>query len=428
VAEPVSFTSLEAVPWQPWETVAFENGRWFDGEGFPRREAVYVVDGYIADAAPTRVDKRIDLSGKYVVPPVGDAHTHMFDGPFGFSGQRELYLHSGVFYAMSVTAPSTSVAKIRAQLRGSKNVDVVSALGAITGPNSHPAEIYEANALGYRTYQQQLENAWKIRQSKKMADDAYYVVESEADVEKKWNIIKERNPDIIKIYLRKSDRYAEGYKKWGAGGGISPKLLPYIISKAKGMGLRTVVAVSNAFDYRQALEAGADIVSHPPCNMSVAVPGPYFDVNTPEACLLSEREAQQSAQNGLAMVIAASEWEKDRADGPAEWEQANVGKLKAAGAALAIGSEAYGATPVPGMIAGARKGLYPALDILRWATMGTPRLIFPGRKVGCLESGCEASFLVLPADPIADMGVLRSILMRVKEGELLLPGQYAAKR
>ena len=32
----------------------------------------------------------------------------------------------------------------------------------------------------------------------------------------------------------------------------------------------------------------------------------------------------------------------------------------------------------------------------------TPRAIFPQRRVGCLEDGCEASLLVLAADPSAD--------------------------
>lgn len=44
------------------------------------------------------------------------------------------------------------------------------------------------------------------------------------------------------------------------------------------------------------------------------------------------------------------------------------------------------------------------------------KAIFPGRKIGRLEEGHEASFLVLGGDPLADFGNVQSIKLRVKQG------------
>jgi imidazolonepropionase-like amidohydrolase len=45
--------------------------------------------------------------------------------------------------------------------------------------------------------------------------------------------------------------------------------------------------------------------------------------------------------------------------------------------------------------------------------------IFPGRKVGRLKEGYEASFLVLGGDPIEDFTAVEKIELEVKQGHLL---------
>lgn len=53
-----------------------------------------------------------------------------------------------------------------------------------------------------------------------------------------------------------------------------------------------------------------------------------------------------------------------------------------------------------------------------WAG-ATPRAIFPGRIIGALRPGYEASFLVLAGDPLTDFGNTTHILLRVKQGHVL---------
>jgi imidazolonepropionase-like amidohydrolase len=49
----------------------------------------------------------------------------------------------------------------------------------------------------------------------------------------------------------------------------------------------------------------------------------------------------------------------------------------------------------------------------------TPRSIYPGRKIGRLAEGYEASFLTLARNPLEDLGAVDSIAVRVKQGCLL---------
>jgi imidazolonepropionase-like amidohydrolase len=46
-------------------------------------------------------------------------------------------------------------------------------------------------------------------------------------------------------------------------------------------------------------------------------------------------------------------------------------------------------------------------------------VIFPQRKIGALEDGYEANFLVLQGNPIQDFNAVKRIRMRVKQGDPL---------
>ena len=99
-------------------------------------------------------------------------------------------------------------------------------------------------------------------------------------------------------------------------------------------------------------------------------------------------------------------------------QRANLARLQSAGVQLLVGSDVF--------IGTARAELH-ALDalgvdratLLRLATRDTPRALFPDRKLGCFEPGCEASFLVLGGDPIADLAQVDMPMLRVKQGRLL---------
>ena len=51
--------------------------------------------------------------------------------------------------------------------------------------------------------------------------------------------------------------------------------------------------------------------------------------------------------------------------------------------------------------------------------MSITRSIFPGRRIGRLVEGYEASFLALPGNPLEDLSAVDSISLRMKQGCLV---------
>lgn len=403
----------------PRAATEYRGGQVFTGKGFV--EASLCVEDAAVVACTDRAESVVNVEGGFIIPPLADAHTHHFDSPYTFAWQRSMYLDAGIFYAMTMTAPTSGVQQIRDRLSGPKNVDVVTALGGITGPESHPAEIYEALALGIRSFEEQVARAEEIHNSRKSADDAYFVVETAAEVKAKWPLILENKPDLIKVFLRSSEGYAEGFGKWGPGGGIDPSLLPLIRDLSAEAGLRLAVSTSSLSDFRVSIAAKADVVTHLPCYQdTMSDPeSPYYGVDTAEACELTRKDAEAAAAIGMASVLIMSEWAKERPEVYVGWERRNVSLLEAAGAPLAVGSNAYGSTVIDGLVAGAQKRFFEPARLLRLATTETARVIMPDRRVACLEPGCEASFLVLDGNPLEDFSRIRAIRLRVKDGEPL---------
>jgi imidazolonepropionase-like amidohydrolase len=97
----------------------------------------------------------------------------------------------------------------------------------------------------------------------------------------------------------------------------------------------------------------------------------------------------------------------------------NLKLLKAAGAKFLMGTDTEGAIfeeaeHLVGL------GAFDTLEALRMV-LGTGRRLFPERRIGCFEPGCEADFIVLGADPTRDIKALREIRSLVKAGRELTP-------
>jgi imidazolonepropionase-like amidohydrolase len=97
----------------------------------------------------------------------------------------------------------------------------------------------------------------------------------------------------------------------------------------------------------------------------------------------------------------------------------NLTVLRAAGVRLAIGSDAYRDDSRREVEYLAGLGVFDPLSLLRLWSEATPKAIFPARRVGCLDDGCEASFLALGADPTIDVRWSQQIRLRVKDGVLM---------
>ena len=83
-------------------------------------------------------------------------------------------------------------------------VDVTYAHGGLTGYNGHPKEVYESLPLGffYPSTPQQKE---QVIHATKRLGDAYWELETPAELNTLWPRILSSKPDLIKIYLTNSE-------------------------------------------------------------------------------------------------------------------------------------------------------------------------------------------------------------------------------
>jgi imidazolonepropionase-like amidohydrolase len=98
---------------------------------------------------------------------------------------------------------------------------------------------------------------------------------------------------------------------------------------------------------------------------------------------------------------------------------ANLQLVKDAGVNIVIGSDRYSATSVSEVFGLRATRVFSDLELLRMWSTATPRAIFPGRKIGKLDAGFDANFLVLAGNPLTDFENVKRIRMRFKEGVLL---------
>ena len=90
-----------------------------------------------------------------------------------------------------------------------------------------------------------------------------------------------------------------------------------------------------------------------------------------------------------------------------------------AGMTIALGLDTYGTTVMPEILYFYENKIFDNLTLLKIAVEDTPRSIFPDRKIGRLQDGYEASFLVFKGDPIKDFLQVKKIEMRFKQGVFL---------
>lgn len=408
--------------------IAVENGRWFNGSGFEEK-TLYIHSGFLEHVRPSRVDSVLDLQGRYVIPPLGDAHTHNLDGEFGLAAVRDAYLAEGTFYVQVLTNTTTGAARVRSQFDGPCSLDVVYANGGVTSTLSHPFLAYEPRAMGLFT---DLEaHADEIRASRIRENDAYWFVDGAEDLARKWPDIQATDPGIIKIFLL--DAVEAGPDTSGPGlphgRGLRPSLVPEIVRKAHRAGLRVAAHVETAGDFAVAVRAGVDIVAHMPGYLFGLNPDGSIDPSAVrERFEITENVARDAGAGGV-FVTPTVGW-TNAASGPdstrlvasrQDLMKQNVVRLREHAVPIVLGSDWYGETGWHEVDAMRALGVWSDVELLRMWAVETPQAIFPGRRIGKLERGYEASFLVLDEDPTRSLDALRNIALRVKQGCVIGP-------
>jgi imidazolonepropionase-like amidohydrolase len=384
------------------DTTAYTNGRWYDGDAFFAGD-MYVRDGAFVPRPRGAPGQVIDLRGAYVTPAFAEGHHHTVICDEERIGQ---FVDAGVLYA-AIMAAALSTEECRAQNHGAGSVEIVSAIAAITAPNAHPSQI----GL-YWLQPDQLDPEWVH-----LADDP-------GDLDRIFARIDEHRPDFIKLILSYSEDYARlrddaSLPSWYRG--IDPSLVPLIVERAHARGLRVAAHVMSGRDFTVAVNGGVDIIAHMPGFAPGNVftpdePHPYLAALTPDSPVyrIARQDAERARARGVVVVTTLN-----HGAGPSA--AANVSLLREVGVPLLIGSDAGEGNAVDEAIALVEGGLMPAAEVLRALTVTTPRYFFPERRIGAFRPGAEATFVVLRADPLADIHNLRAPLMVVQRGTRLRP-------
>jgi len=394
-------------------SIAFLNGLWFDGEDFVPGSR-YSVGGILSAEAPPEVDLTLDLDGQWVVPPYGEAHTHLLEADLA-EEYGELYLRRGVFYARDQGNAPFIRERLEEHFNRPDTLEFVSANQGFTGPGGHPLQIMaQMQSLGA------LPAEWG---EEELQREAVFVVETEDDVARVWPTFLAGEPDFVKVFLLYSEVHAQrrADDRYRYRRGLDPELVRPIAERAHAAGLRVSAHVYTRADFRTALEGGVDLIAH--------MPGIGYEKELPdEHYLLTDEDALLAAERGVSVATTLS----DPAGAPGPISPAtrayfdriivpNLTLLETHGVQLVVGSDRLRMTSDVEAFALRELELFDSLTLLQMWCESTPRSIFPERKIGSLQPGYEASFLVLEGNPLENFANTQRIALRVKCGHLLIP-------
>jgi len=391
----------------PAMSMELRNAQWFDGSEF-RRGSLYVEDGRFVAAKPKRVNRRMELKGQYLISPLGEAHNHNLQNEWGYGQFARSYLQDGVFYAAMLCGDPAGVAPVRKLAGGADAPDVAFVTACITSSDGHPLEMLLRPAS---------EGQPAVTLAD-VADKAVLVMDSPAQVREKWPLVQARKSELIKLVLSYHEREdLRGRPELMGKLGLRAEVAAEIVRMAHASGQRVAAHVDSAADFEAAVRAGVDQIAH--------LPG-YFPHHgdAPESYLLSPASIELAAQRKIAVITttAATGLFKADADLQArirEVQKRNLQMLRDAGVPLLLGSDVFTGTALAEFRSLAALGVLSPAELLRIATQDTPRAIFPKRRLGCFEPGCDASFLVLAGHPLQDPAAVEQPLLRVKQGRIL---------
>lgn len=398
---------------QQTRNIELRNGRYFDGKRFKEVKRFFIADGYFTNRVPDKVDTVIELKGQYVVPPFGEAHTHMLSSQFEATQTVKKYLREGIFYVQVLGNNTQEGQKLSAQFNKPATVDVAYAHGGVTSTQGHPFLIFEPLAMGFFSREEIMENREAIAKSRRMEKKSYWFFDSLKDVEEKWPDYISTNPDVVKIFLLNSERYDELKKDGKLGNkGLHPAVAREIVRRAHAASKRVYAHVESVHDFKQAVAMGVDGLAH--------LPNYSFKCRT-DSCQLQKSDLRGMKKSiAITPTLAVSRQFVDSIDvAQLESEQRRLlTLLHKSKCNILVGSDSYGQTALTEIQYWQALNVFDNANLLKlWCETGNS--IFPNRKIGKLKVGYEGSLLVLASDPTLDFKAVTQITLRVKQGVVL---------
>jgi hypothetical protein len=388
------------------ETVAWRNGAWFDGTGF-RRVDVYSVADRLTLKAPPKIDRTVDVTGRFLTGAFGEAHNHNIPSDDTVRTSRA-YLGRGIFYVMIQTNTPEGPGKIKGLINRPDSVDVLFANGSFTAPGGHPSALVRQNIANGSMTGDDLDGGF------------IHAVRSREDIDRVWSTrIEKQHPDFIKLTLVYSEDRVAGLPRPDSDRhGLDPSLTPYLVSKAHGYRLRVSAHVESAYDFGVAVAAGADLIAHMP---GFAPDADRIKARGAGLYRISEDAVERAARQGT-IVITTIGTEVLRNLAPDLRSQVmealrwNFDVLKRHGVKIAIGSDQTRSSSVPEALTIAGAGLMTNAELLQSLSVTTPAAIFPQRAPFGLAEGAPANFIAFDSSPLEDFESITRISLRVKAG------------
>jgi len=383
------------------------NGYWFNGSIFERKTA-WVNEGVLSFADNGKPnDTIIDLAGKYVIPPFGEAHNHNLESDYELKKRIDSYLDNGVFYVKHPSSIKKRIDPLMHNYNNPGGIDISLAHAPLTAKGGHPIALRQRH-LGYGHFEGLFDTLEEIE------SHGYFIVDNSQELENKWQQVLSFDPDFIKIMLLYSEEYEKRKNDTAYFGhkGLNPELVPEIVKKAHKNNLRVSAHVETAYDFHVAVKSGVDEIAHLP---------EIYNGKT-----ISPEDAILAKEKGVVVTTTASLVTKKQ-NQPNYQElvkniASNLEILNGQGVKIAIGSDMYYDNSVGEFQFLYDLNIFDNLELLKMWCENSPITTFPNRKIGYLKEGYEASFLVLSSNPLKDIrNINESIVLKIKQGEILNP-------
>ena len=392
----------------------FEGASIYTLNGFVKQD-FYTVNGNFTFEPSTIIDSIINLKGKFVIPPFGDAHTHNLDREWQMDFLPQQYAGEGTIYVLNLTGKLNAIKKLRPYFQKRNTIDVAYAHQGLTATVGHPFMAYEPFAMGLE-HKDWGKYTDSIRKSRIDENNSYVFIDTMKDLRQKLGPFFDEEPDVVKIYLLQTEQFAELYRNDRLGdGGLDLAIAKKIIKKAHKRDLPVFAHIETAHDFEQGIRAGVDYFAH--------MPGYGWDGNPLEKIKYEVTEDMLTAaverKVGLIPTLKQALYNTKDSIQKTAFVKDFLVRFKNKGGKILIGSDFFGRTLLDEIKLLIDLDVFTPKEVLKIVCHDTPKAIFHKRRIGEIKEGCEASFLVLNKNPLDDINVLLYPKRTVKQGSFM---------